>query len=71
MPFSCDDTKKGMMGAGLSESMASLYDEMTHNMNEEKVMVNAPRDAASTTPATLEEFAQTGFASALKVAAGA
>lgn len=51
VPFSCDDAKKGMMGAGLSESIASLYDEMTRNMNEEKVMVNAPRDVASTTPA--------------------
>ena len=71
MPFSYEDAKKGMLGAGLSESMASLYDEMTRNMNEEKVMVNAPRDAASITPATLEEFAQTGFTSALKVAAGA
>ena len=66
VPFSYDDAKKGMMGAGLSESMANLYDEMTRNMNEEKVMTTAPRDAASTTPTTIEEFAQTVFAPAFE-----
>ena len=69
VPFSYEDAKKGMMGAGLSESMASLYDEMTRNMNEEKVMVTAPRDASSTTPTTIEEFAQTVFAPAFKAGA--
>lgn len=61
VPFGYDDAKKGMMQAGLSESMANLYDEMTRNMNEEKVMVREQRDAASTTPTTLEEFVQTVF----------
>ena len=68
VPFSYEDAKKGMMGAGLSESMASLYDEMTRNMNDKKVMVSAPRDAASTTPTTLEEFAQSVFAPAFRAA---
>ena len=68
VPFGYDDAKKGMMGAGLSESMAGLYDEMTRNMNEEKVMVTAPRDAASTTPTTLAEFAQNVFAPAFRAA---
>ena len=67
-PFSYEDAKKGMLGAGLSESMASLYDEMTRNMNEEKVMVSAPRDAASTTPTTVEKFARSVFAPAFKAA---
>ena len=71
VPFSYEDAKKGMMGAGLSESMAGLYDEMTRSMNEEKVMVSAPRDAASTTPTTLEAFAQSVFAPAFKAAVGA
>jgi uncharacterized protein YbjT (DUF2867 family) len=60
--FPYEDAKKGMVGAGLSESMASLYDEMTRNMNEEKVMVHEPRTAASTSPTTLEEFTKTVFA---------
>ena len=71
VPFSYEDAKKGMMGAGLSESMAGLYDEMTRSMNEERVMVSAPRDAASTTPTTLEAFAQSVFAPAFKAAVGA
>jgi len=64
--FSYDDAKQGMLRAGLSESMANLYDEMTRNMNEEKVMVAAPRDAGSTTPTTLQEFAQRVFAPAFR-----
>ena len=68
VPFSYEDAKKGMLGAGLRKSMASLYDEMTRNMNEEKVMVSAPRDAASTTPTTVEEFARSVFAPAFKAA---
>lgn len=66
VPFSYDDAKKGMVQAGLSESMANLYDEMTRTMNEEKAMVRGPRDARSTTPTTLEEFAQTVFAPAFQ-----
>ena len=68
VPCSYDDAKKGMIGAGLSESMASLYEEMTRNMNEEKVMVREPRTAASTTPTTLQEFAETVFAPVFKAA---
>ena len=66
VPFSYEDAKKGMVQAGLSESMAGLYDEMTRHMNEEKEMVTAPRTAASTTPTTLEEFVQTVFVPAFK-----
>ena len=67
--FSYEDAKKGMLGAGLSESMASLYDEMTRNINEGKSMAIGPRDAANTTPTTVEEFAQTVFAPAFRAAA--
>ncbi|RSK31057.1 NmrA family NAD(P)-binding protein [Hymenobacter metallilatus] len=69
--FPYDDAKKGMMQAGLSESMASLYDEMTRNMNEEKVMVNDVRTPEATTPTTIEEFARTVFAPAFQGAAAA
>lgn len=66
--FSYEDAKKGMVGAGLSENQADLYDEMTHNINEGKSMANGPRDAGSTTPTTIEEFAQAVFAPAFKAA---
>ena len=71
VPFSYENAKKGMVGAGLSENMAGLYDKMARNMNDEKVMVRAPRDAASTTPTTVDEFAQAVFAPAFRTAAGA
>lgn len=66
VPFSYEDAKKGVMQAGLSESMANLYDEMTRSMNEGKAMVHEQRTAASTTPTTLDEFTQTVFAPAFK-----
>jgi hypothetical protein len=66
VPFSYEDAKKGMVGAGLSENMADLYDEMTRNLNDGKSMTNGPRDAASATPTTIEEFAQGVFAPAFK-----
>ena len=66
--FSYEDAKKGMVGAGLSVNQADLYDEMTRNINESKSMANGPRDASSTTPTTMEEFAQTVFAPAFKAA---
>lgn len=69
--FSYEDAKKGMVGAGLSENQADLYDEMTRNINGGQSMANGPRDAASTTPTTVEEFAQAVFAPAFKAAAGA
>ncbi|MBC6699836.1 NmrA family NAD(P)-binding protein [Hymenobacter puniceus] len=68
--FPYADAKQGMIGAGLSESMASLYDEMTRNMNEEKVMVHEPRTAESSSPTTLSEFAGSVFAPAFRGAAG-
>ena len=69
--FSYEDAKQGMIGAGLSESMAALYDEMIRNMNEEKVMVKEERTAASTSPTTLDEFVQTVFAPAFQGATAA
>ncbi|SFQ32798.1 NmrA family NAD(P)-binding protein [Hymenobacter arizonensis] len=64
--FSYEDAKAGMVQAGLSKNMASLYDEMTRNMNEEKVMTTAPRDVRSTTPTTIEAFAEQVFAPAFR-----
>ena len=66
VPFSYDDAQKGMMGVGLSENVASLYIKMTRSLNEEKLMVHESRPNASTTPTTLEEFAQQVFAPAFR-----
>ncbi|HEX8326945.1 MAG TPA: NAD(P)H-binding protein [Hymenobacter sp.] len=66
VPFPYEDAKQGMMQAGLSENMASLYDEMTRTMNEEKAMVHEARTPANTTPTTLEEFVQEVFAPAFQ-----
>jgi N-acetyl-gamma-glutamylphosphate reductase len=71
VPFSYEDAKKGMIGAGLSENMASLYDEMTRNMNAGNAMATHARTPESTTPTTLEEFAQTVFAPAYHAATAA
>jgi uncharacterized protein YbjT (DUF2867 family) len=59
--FPYEQARQGAVQAGLSESMADLYDEMTRNMNEEKVMVTEVRTPANTTPTTIEEFAQAVF----------
>ncbi len=69
--FPYEDAKKGMMGAGLSESMANLYDEMTRSINEEKMQVHEPRTAASNSPTTLNEFVSTVFASVFQHASAA
>lgn len=66
--FPYDQAKQGMLQAGLSESMASLYDEMMRSMNEEKMM-KVERTAATTTPTTLQEFVETVFAPVFQSAA--
>ena len=66
VPFSYEEAKQGMLGVGMSARMADLYNELTRNMNEEKVAVHEERTAARTTPTTLEEFAQTVFAPAFQ-----
>ncbi|UOQ97942.1 NmrA family NAD(P)-binding protein [Hymenobacter sp. 5317J-9] len=66
VPFPYADARQGMVGAGLSENMADLYIEMTQHINEEKSMTKGPRTSESTTPTTLEAFAQTVFAPAFE-----
>ncbi|AYA38155.1 SDR family NAD(P)-dependent oxidoreductase [Hymenobacter oligotrophus] len=71
VPFSYEQARQGMVGAGLSESMADLYIEMTQTLNAEKAMVHEVRTPDNTTPTTLEQFAQQVFAPAYQAAAGA
>jgi uncharacterized protein YbjT (DUF2867 family) len=54
--FPYADAEQGMIGAGLSPSMASLYVEMARGVNEAGLFRNVPRDAESTTPTSLETW---------------
>ncbi len=66
--FRYEDARKGLLQAGVSESMADLMDDMIRNANEGKEVATDVRTAASTTPTTLEAFAQTVFAPAFQAA---
>ena len=68
VPFAPADARQGMIGAGMSPSMADLYLEMSQTLNEETAMVHEVRTAANTTPTTLEQFAQQVFAPAFEAA---
>ena len=64
--LSYERAEQGALRAGMSASMAGLLNEMIRVMNEEKKVVRNVRTAASTTPTTLEAFAQTVFAPAFQ-----
>ncbi len=68
MQFPYEQAIQGMIQAGLSPSMADLYDELAHTMNAEQVSVNQVRTPDATTPTTLEEFARYVFAPAFLAA---
>jgi len=58
--FSYSDFKNSFMQQmGTSENVADNFNEFIKEMNEGKVMANAKRDQESTTPTTIEEFANT------------
>lgn len=59
--FPYDQAKQGMVGGGLSESVADAFVEMSDGINS-GVFNTEVRNAASTTPTTIEEFATTLFA---------
>ena len=44
---------------GTSENVADNFNEFIKAMNDGKVMAQAKRDSESTTPTTIEEFANT------------
>ena len=58
--FSADDFKNSMIHQmGVSESFANNLNEFINALNEGKVMSHTKRDAESTTPTTVETFANT------------
>ena len=64
--FPYEEALKGMMGAGLSKSVAESFVEMNKAFNEGIIKMPA-RTAETDTPTTLEQFAQE-FAQAYKSA---
>jgi len=64
--FDYEAAQTGLVGAGLKPDMARLYVELYRGFNEGHVRPGRPRDAASTTPTTLDEFARTVFAPAYR-----
>ena len=64
--FSYEDFKKAMMGMGASEDLAGLYMEMFRGLNEGKIKPTQPRSPQTTTPTTIEAFAESVFAPAFR-----
>ncbi len=62
------EAKKGLTGAGFPEEMADLYMEMSRGFNEGLVKPTQPRSAATTTPTSIEWFAENVFAPAFRAA---
>lgn len=67
--FPYPDALKGMVQVGLPEEMAALYVEMSRGFNEGHVVMTQPRSAATTTPTTLERWAEEVFAPAFRAPA--
>jgi uncharacterized protein YbjT (DUF2867 family) len=64
--FPYPDARKGMIQAGLPEDLADLYVEMSRAFNERTVGSTQPRSAATTTPTTIEAWAERVFAPAFR-----
>ncbi len=56
--FSYEDTKKGMMDFGMSESLANLYNELNQGLESGWVSSISKRDDYTKTPTTLKKFTQ-------------
>ncbi len=67
--FPEDEARKAMAGMGMSGSVVEAMLEMQRGFNTGKIRPTRERDADSTTPTTLEEFARTVYARAYKTAA--
>ncbi len=64
--FPYDDAKKGMIQMGLPEEMARLLVEMSKGFNDGLIRPRQPRSAATTTPTSIETFAEQVFAPAYR-----
>jgi uncharacterized protein YbjT (DUF2867 family) len=66
--FPYEPALQGMVQMGLPEELAGLYVEMARGFNEGHVQPAQPRSAATTTPTSIEWFADNVFAPAWKAA---
>lgn len=64
--FSYEDGKKGLASVGLPPEWAELYADMSRGFNEGHIAATQPRTAASTTPSSIEWFAEAVFAPAFR-----
>ena len=64
--FPYEAAREGMLAMGISPSLASLYVEMSHGVNEGLVASAEVRNAKNTTPTRFEDFAQTALAPAYR-----
>lgn len=64
--FSYEDGKKGLVQAGLPPEWAELYADMSRGFNDGHIGATQPRSAASTTPTSIEWFAENVFAPAFR-----
>lgn len=67
--FPEEEARKAMLGMGMSRSVVDAMLEMERAFNAGSIRPTQARDAESTTPTTLEEFAGTVFANAYRAAA--
>jgi len=56
--FPYDDQARALVQAGMSESFANLYVEMTRAINEERIKPHKGRTPENTTPTRFEDFAE-------------
>jgi hypothetical protein len=64
--FPYDDFRRGLLGAGCSESAVDAFTAFVEAANAGRFEEGLRRDAASTTPTTLEAFAREVFAPAYR-----
>lgn len=65
VPFTYEDSRKGMIGMGLPAELTDLYLEMYRAFNEGKVKPTQERSSKTNTPTSIQAFAK-GFAEAYR-----
>jgi uncharacterized protein YbjT (DUF2867 family) len=64
--FPYEAALEGMLAMGLGRSIASLYIEMSHGVNEGRVVSVEGRNARNTTPTRFDDFARSALAPAYR-----
>jgi len=64
--FPYDDARKGLVSMGLTDEMAALYVELSRGFNDGAVKATQARSPGTTTPTTIEVFAEQVFAPAYR-----